>query len=327
VLNCLTAHGVPVPSSCHAGICQTCMMHAVNGKIPLSAQAGLKPTLAAQNYFLACSCYPEEDIEVSFPEAGVGKFSATVIDVKPLNSEVTCLQLRPETQIKYKPGQFISLFKDSVTARSYSLASVPAIEEHLQLHVRKVPKGLVSNWVHDELKAGDKLEISDAAGDCFYVAGNQDQNLLFIGTGSGLAPLYGIIRDSLLQGHQGSIKLYHGCETVDGLYLVKELRALSLRYPNFSYTPCISGSIASQDAASGNFAIGMVLDIALAENPQLSGWRVFLCGHPQMVNSGKREVFFAGASMQDIYADPFENALANSSQTSDRNISSADISA
>lgn len=308
VLDCMTAHGVTIPSSCRSGLCQTCMMRAVKGKVPLAAQIGLKPTLAAQNYFLACSCYPEEDIEVALPASGIGKITATVVEVTPLNAEIVCVQLRPGVKQHYQAGQFINLYKDAVTARSYSLASVPEIDDYLQLHIRKVPNGLVSNWVHETLRAGDSVVISEATGDCFYVPGKADQNLLLIGTGSGLAPLYGIVRDALSQGHRGIIRLYHGCDTVAVLYLVQELRALAARYPNFSYTPCISGTGSAPSDVPGGYTSGMVLDIALAENPQLSGWRVFLCGNPQMVTTGKREVFFAGASMQEIYADPFENA-------------------
>jgi ferredoxin-NADP reductase len=285
-------------------------MRAVKGNVPLAAQAGLKPTLAAQNYFLACSCYPEEDIEVALPEAGLGQFTATVIEVKPLNAEIASLQLQPSVKLNYRAGQFINLYKDAATARSYSLASVPETDEYLQFHIRKIPNGLVSNWIHETLKAGDNIQISGANGDCFYVPGKADQNILLIGTGSGLAPLYGIIRDALLQGHRGTIKLYHGCETVEVLYLVKELQELSLRYPNFSYTPCISGHSVPQ-----GYAAGMVLDVALEKNPELSGWLVFLCGHPEMVATGKKLVFFAGASMRDIYADPFENAPINNALT------------
>jgi NAD(P)H-flavin reductase len=166
----------------------------------------------------------------------------------------------------------------------------------------------VSNWAHKNLKAGDSIEISGATGDCFYVPGKLDRNILLIGTGSGLAPLYGIIRDALLQGHRGTIKLYHGCETVEMLYLVKELQELSLHYPNFSYTPCISGHGVPQGQG---YVEGMVLDVALEEYPELSGWQVFLCGHPEMVVTGKKLVFFAGASMRDIYADPFVSAPKN----------------
>lgn len=275
-------------------------MQAVDGKVPTSAQSGIKNTLAAQNYFLACMCYPENNLEVALPMAGVGKMSATVVEISPLNADIVCLKLALDTGLDYKAGQFINLYKDASTSRSYSLASVPGIDEHLQLHVRKLPDGHVSHWIHHGLNVGNNVEISSAAGDCFYVPDLPGQNLLLIATGSGLAPLYGIIRDALLQGHQGTIKLYHGGKSAESAYLGNELAALTSQYKNFSYTPCISGHHAPQ-----GFAQGRAHDVALRENPDLSGWRVFLCGHPDMVSTGKKLAFFAGASMSQIYADPF----------------------
>ena len=300
VLDCLTAHGVAVPSSCRSGVCQTCLMRVTEGEVPEKARAGLKPTLAAQNYFLACSCYPEKDIEVVLPEAGLGRLEAKVARVEYLNADILGIRLKPSRTFEYKAGQFINLFKDEATARSYSLASVPALEEELFLNVRKVPGGLVSGWAFADIKAGDTLTISEASGDCFYVPGHPEQNILLIATGSGLAPLYGIIRDALLNAHHGKLSLYHGSYNADGFYLVEELRELAQAHPNFEYVPCISDGV-----ASAGYASGMVLDVALADNPDLSGWRVFLCGNPNMVNAAKQQTFFAGASMRDIFADPF----------------------
>ena len=300
VLDCLTAHGVPVPSSCHSGVCQTCLMRAVDGEVPEKAQTGLKPTLAAQNYFMACSCYPEQDLEVVLPEAGMGKLEAKVTSVEYLNADILGIQLKPSRSFEYRAGQFINLFKDETTARCYSLASVPALGEDLFLNVRKVPSGLVSNWVFENLKAGDHITISEATGDCFYVPGNPEQNILLIATGSGLAPLYGIIRDAVLNGHQGKLSLYHGSYNPEGFYLVEELRKLAQIHPNFSYVPCVS-----EGEMPAGYAPGMVLDVALADIPDLSGWRVFLCGNPNMVNAAKKQTFFAGASMSEIHADPF----------------------
>lgn len=300
VLECLNANGVPVPSSCKAGICQTCLMRASLGRVPPESQKGLKPTLIEQNYFMACSCHPVEDIEVALPDAGVGKIPAKVVDLEPLNSEIMCVKLHPDEPFEYRAGQFINFFRDESTARSYSLASVSKIDDCIELHVRRIPEGKVSTWIHDTLSSGDTVEISQAAGDCFYVPGNPGQGLLLIGTGSGLAPLYGIIRDALLEGHAGPIRLYHGSLNVAGLYLIDELRQLAVEYPNFTYTPCVSDG-----AAPEGFSAGIVLDVALCDIPKLSGWRIYLCGNPAMVNAAKKKTFLAGASMKDIYADPF----------------------
>lgn len=300
VLDCLTAQGVAVPSSCHSGVCQTCLMRAVSGEVPEQAQAGLKSTLAAQNYFMACSCYPEQDIEVVLPDAGIGKLEARVTGVEYLNADILGIRLKPSRPFEYRAGQFINLFKDEATARCYSLASVPALDEELFLNVRKVPGGLVSGWVFSDIKAGDPIAISEATGDCFYVPGKAGQNILLIATGSGLAPLYGIIRDALANGHHGKLSLYHGSYDSNGFYLVEELERLAQSHPNFSYVRCVSDG-----EAPDGYAAGMVLDVALAENPDLAGWRVFLCGNPDMVSAAKQQTFFAGASLQEIFADPF----------------------
>ncbi len=300
VLECLTAQGVPVPSSCHSGLCQTCLVQAVDGEVPDRAQAGLKPTLVAQNYFLACVCHPEQDIEVVLPAKTHNKIDAHVSSVEYLNSDILGIRIKPRRVFEYRAGQYINLYKDETTARCYSLASVPAIDDELSLHVRKVPGGLMSGWIFENLKAGDAITISEASGDCFYVPDDRQQNILLIGTGSGLAPLYGIIRDALLHGHTGQIKLYHGSYSAAGLYLVAELGRLAQNHPNFIYVPCIS-----EDEVPEGYAQGMVLDVALRENEDLSGWRVFLCGNPDMVNAAKRETYLAGAAVRDIFADPF----------------------
>ena len=300
VLDCLTAQGIPIPSGCRSGICHSCLMCAVAGPVPEKAQAGLKPTLAEQNYFLACSCYPQEDIEVALPNAAMGKLEARVSSVEYLNADILGIRIKPSGPLEYRAGQFINLFKDATTVRSYSLASVPALDDELFLNVRKVPNGLMTGWIFDSLKAGDSITISEASGDCFYVPGKPEQNILLIGTGSGLAPLYGIVREALRNGHSGKISLYHGNNTAEGFYLVKELRKLAALHSNFDYIPCLS-----EGAAPEGCKQGMVLDVALKDLPDLAGYRVFLCGNPLMVKAAQQQTFFAGASMQEIFADPF----------------------
>lgn len=300
VLDCLTANGVAIPSGCRSGVCQTCLMSASAGDIPARAQDGLSAAQLEQRCFMACVCRPVSDLTVALPTAVRRKLSARVTAILPLNGDILGVQLLPGEPFSYRAGQFINLYKDDSTSRSYSLASVPTLDAQLQLHVRKVPGGLVSGWIFDQLRCCDSVTISEPSGDCIYTAGQPEQNLLLIGTGSGLAPLYGVIRDALSQGHRGQIRLYHGAYQANGLYLVEALRALSKRHPNFSYTPCLSDGAATEGCRHG-----MVLDVALQDLPSLAGWRVYLCGNPAMVEAAKPAVFLAGASMREIFADPF----------------------
>ncbi len=300
VLDSLLENGVAIPHSCRNGVCQTCLMRAVEGTPPPEAQKELSPTLRLQNYFLPCVCQPTEDLTVILPAGGEATIPATVHELRPLNDEILQVSLEAHTALDYRPGQFIQLFRDEYLGRSYSIASVPGHDERIQLHVRRLPGGKISGWIHEELRVGDTVGVRGPAGHCFYVPGLPEQPLLLIGTGTGLAPLFGILRDALARGHTGPIRLFHGSRDQDGLYLTGELRDLAAAYPQFDYVPCVSGAA----AAAGQVA-GRADDVALTEQADLKGWRVFLCGHPEMVQQAQIRAYLAGAALNEIYADAF----------------------
>jgi len=300
VLDCLTAQGHAVPSACRAGVCQSCLMRAVRGGVPEQAQHGLTATMVARNLFLACQCFPTQDLEVALADDVIERIEAKVAAIETLNDEIRAVHIRPSTPLEYHAGQFVRLFMDARTSRNYSLASVPSLDDDLMMHVRRVPGGQVSGWIFDQVKPGDTVTISEAFGDCFYVPGRPEQDLLLLGTGCGLAPLYGIVRDALNRGHRGRIHLCHGSRDACGLYLVVELNRLAAGHPNFRYRPCIS-----EGPSPDGYWAGTPLQVALDESPDLSGWRVYLCGNPQMVEAARMQTFLAGAGSSEIFADPF----------------------
>ncbi|CAG0984105.1 CDP-4-dehydro-6-deoxyglucose reductase, E3 [Gammaproteobacteria bacterium] len=300
MLDCLNGHGVPVPHSCRAGVCQTCLMRATAGVPPAASQIGLKDSLRISKHFLACQCQPTEDLDVALPDDAHLSTHAIVHKLELLSHDIMLVEVECQETLEYHAGQFINLVHDGMHVRSYSIASVPRLDKHIQLHVRRLPQGRVSGWIHEDLEIGQSVEIRGPSGDCIYVPGKPNQPLLLVGTGSGLAPLYGILRDALDQGHAGPVHLFHGSRDLHGLYLVDELRDLERRYPNFTYYPCLSGA-----AVPEGFTAGRVHEAALRETPDLKGWRVFLCGHPEMVKVTRKKAFLAGASLQEIHADAF----------------------
>jgi len=300
LLDGLAAHGVQIPSSCRSGVCQNCLVRAASGEIPPAAQAGLKPALRARNYLLACRCVPKGDIEIATREEPLPRIRAEVAAVGRLNAQIVSLRLRPAQPFEYRAGQYLRLFMDDRTSRCYSLASVPHLDSEIELHVKRAPQGRVSGWIHEAVRAGQVLTISEATGESFYVPGQPGQPLLLIGTGCGLGSLAGIVRDALHQGHTGPIRLYHGSRRADGLYRTEELSRIAAGHPNVRFVQCVSRETAPAGAEQGN-----ALQIALSETPDLTGWRVFLCGDQDMVASARREAFLAGASMSAIHADPF----------------------
>jgi NAD(P)H-flavin reductase/ferredoxin len=298
VLDGLLRQGVSVPHSCRAGACQSCLMKAVGGTVPEAARVGLKDTLVAQGYFLACTCRPPEGTALEVAGAEGLRVPARISSLSLLSPDVLRVRLVTDAPLDYRAGQYVSLVRGDGLARSYSLASLPR-EGALELHVRVIPGGAMSGWLSDEARPGDTVFLQGPAGSCFYVPGRPEQPLLLAGTGTGLAPLYGIVRDALEAGHTGPIWLFHGARTPRGLYLREELRELAERHPQLHYRPgVLSGG--TRDVAEG------ALDVLIrAECPKPVGWRAWLCGDPQLVLSLRKKLFLSGLSLKDLHADAF----------------------
>ncbi len=299
VLDGLERHGVAVPSSCRNGVCQSCLMRATSGEVPASAQSGLKPTQKERGYFLACQFKPTGNVTVALPDAAdQRRFTARVVEKTRLNPTVSRIRLSKPQDFQFKAGQFMRVYRDG-ESRSYSIASMPQ-QDYLELHIKVFPGGHFSSWLCQTVQVGEELTIGEATGDCFYLADNLDQPLLMIATGTGLAPLWGVVRDALAQGHRGEIHIFHGSYVRDGLYYMDEFAALAAKFPNVRYYPCVSDDPTESQALRGQADVQ-----ALKHFPKLNGWRLYLCGNPDMVNTMKRKAFLAGASLKDILADPF----------------------
>jgi NAD(P)H-flavin reductase len=216
-----------------------------------------------------------------------------------LSADVIQAHLATDMPLEFRAGQYITVVRLDGLARSYSIASLPR-DNTLELHIRRVTNGRMSGWFHTDARAGERVTVLGPSGECFYVAGRESQPLLLAGTGTGLAPLYGIVRDAMAHGHSGKIHLFHGALRQEGLYLVNELRELDRRHAQFTYTP----SVLHGDGADG-ITVGPIDQVIDNTYPDLTGWRGFVCGNPDFVPNMKKKLFLAGMASRDIYADSF----------------------
>lgn len=302
VLDTLLDAGLEVAYGCRAGACQSCLVRATEGEIPVDAQHGLKDTLKTEGWFLACRCEPTEALTLDLNARAVPSVKATVSDKKALSSRVMGLWLETEQPFPYRAGQYITLWKDDSSGRSYSLASLPYSDTGLELHIARIDGGAVSPWIHEHLQVGDNVNIQGPLGECFYSSDKPEQPLLLIGTGTGLAPIYGVLKDALKNGHHGPIHLYHGARTSEYLYYHEELVQLANRHANLHYHPSIVEAI---EGLAAEVEIGAIDKLVSQQLPDLKGWRVFLSGAPDIVNQLRKYCFLAGAASKEIHTDPF----------------------
>lgn len=304
VLTTLLRCGIPVGHSCRAGSCQSCLLRATSGTPDARGQVGLRDTLQQRGYFLACVTPATADLTISSAADDGLQGTAMVVASAMISDSVLRLRLRTEQPLPYRAGQFVNIVRDDGLTRSYSLASVPELDDALELHVRLYSPGRMSSWLAS-LPVGQTLQLRGPAGDCFYVAGRSEQPLLLVGSGTGLSPLWGIARDALRQGHRGRILFLHGGRELSSLYYVDELTRLAAAHPTLEYRPCVL--TAQPDLPDGIVAapLGEHLKSLL---PSLTGWRAFLCGDPVLVQALRRQIFLAGARRNDIAADAFVTA-------------------
>ena len=301
VLDALLSAGEAIPNACRAGACGACILRVTSGVIPPEAQVGLRETWKALSYVHTCQCRPRGPMTMEPVGEGLS-VAARVVSRQALSSSVARVLIALEAPLEGMAGQYVTLHLGGA-ARSFSIAARRP-DDVIELHVRRVPGGLLSPYLCDRAEPGDPLVVQGPHGHCVYMPGRPTQPLLLAGTGTGLAPLWGVLQDALAAGHSAPIHVFHGAVDPEGLYLIDELRAVAACRPQVRYTPCVLRN-ALPDMEEGP------LDAIVARHfPRTMGMRVFVCGAPDIVKTLKKKLFLSGASLADIASDAFVPAAA-----------------
>ena len=301
VLQCLQNANIQTSYCCQSGICHTCMLRAVDGTPNDKSQSGLSDSLKEQGYFLACICYPESDLKLSRVKPGSQQLKSVIKEIENINDSISRILVETLSPIEFRAGQNIELIRDDGLSRNYSIASIPNENNLLEFHVQHIPGGKMSTWLRKETPKGEAIYLGQPKGNCYFPENEQPEGILLIGTGSGLAPLYGILKDALLHQYQGPIELFHGSSRASGLYYVEQLNQLAKENSNFHYQPCVSRATIPLW-----YQTGRSNDIAFRQVRSLENWKVYLCGNAQMVSRARQQALTAGAKPENILADPFQ---------------------
>ncbi|MBK8260410.1 MAG: 2Fe-2S iron-sulfur cluster binding domain-containing protein [Nannocystis sp.] len=293
--------GIVIPSSCLSGACQSCLVRARSGEIPAAAQVGLGPAKKALGCLLACLCRPTGALELEALDAS-SEYKATIAAVERLAPTIVRVRLRMDDEMSYRPGQFVTLLRADGLARAYSIASLPS-EATIELHVREVRGGQMSGWLADPARVGEAVRLRGPAGECFFTSEALSRPLVMVGVGTGLAPLWGIVRDALAQGHAGPITLLHGARVIEDLYLRGPLTALARAHPGLDLRLCALHGEGDAEVTIGE--IDALAKSTVAAMPGRASARAFVCGDPAMVARLKKGLFLAGLSLREIVGDAF----------------------
>ncbi|MEZ5702288.1 MAG: phenol 2-monooxygenase domain-containing protein [Burkholderiaceae bacterium] len=327
VLDAALRQGIYIPHACGHGLCGTCKVQVLDGEVEHGAANpfALMDFEREEGKTLACSCTLQSDLTIEVemedePDAEVipvRDFAATVERIESLTPTIKALHLRLDQPLHFQAGQYIQLAIPGVDdSRAFSIANAPADAQArsvIELHVRQVPGGAGTTYLHETLQTGDRLSLSGPYGR-FFVRTSAEQPMIFMAGGSGLSSPRSMILDLLGKGCTRPITLVYGQRTREELYHDDEFRALAERHPNFTYVAALS----SEPEGSGwAGARGFVHEAAKAHFPDgFAGHKAYLCGPPPMVEACIGTLMQGRLFERDIYTEKFISAADANAQRS-----------
>ena len=133
----------------------------------------------------------------------------------------------------YTQGQYLTLkfnIRGQEARRAYSMCSSP-VEEHLAVTVKRVKKGLVSNFIHDDVEVGQHIEVMPPDGRFFSKLDPDNKKTYYLfGAGSGITPLYSILKTILEKEPMSVVHLLYGNRNEDSIIFEQQLEELQQKY-------------------------------------------------------------------------------------------------
>ncbi|ETK15849.1 hypothetical protein H097_22068 [Pseudomonas sp. FH4] len=288
LLDALNQAGVAVPYSCRAGSCHACLVRC-QGEVEDKQPDALSPAQRQAGWRLACQCQVTGDVQVEAFDPLRDGAAATVLSADWLSPTVLRLRLQPERGLRYRAGQHLVLWAGTV-ARPYSLASLPQDDPFLEFHLDCRLPGEFSDLAR-QLQAGDQLRLGELRGGALHYDPDwQFRPLWLLASGTGLAPLWGVLREALRQDHQGAIRVIHLAHDTGAHYLAEPLAQLAASHDNLTVELWTAAQLA-----------GALAQLRLVSRQTLA----LLCGHPDSVEAFSKRLFLAGLPRNQLLADVF----------------------
>jgi ring-1,2-phenylacetyl-CoA epoxidase subunit PaaE len=194
------------------------------------------------------------------------------------------------SKIKYKPGQFLTLIvpvNGKSERRAYSLSSAPNLDETLAVTIKRVPQGIVSNYLNDYLKVGDTIDIMEPMGNFMLeVDRNLQRHIVLFGCGSGVTPLMSIAK-SVLNFEQGStVSLIYGNRSLDSVIFAAKLEEMQKKFGSrFNVVHVLSRPADSWNGHKGRIDKAMAINIInLLPKFEVSKTEYYMCGPEGMMD-------------------------------------------
>ena len=276
--------------SCLSSRCRSCAVKIISGKtINKEEELVLTEEDKTENFVLSCNAKPLTDIELDIEDLGdITLFEKKIIpckisSIEKLTDDILKIVLRlpPNSNFNFNPGQYVNIIKGNQT-RSYSIANSSDHNNQLEFFIKNYENGLMSEYFFKEAKINDLLRLEGPLG-TFFMRDSSVKNIVFMATGTGVAPIKSILEGldkSYEQFQKKNIWVIVGARYLDDLFWEPNVKNL-----NIKYIPVLSRQVKDYCGAKG-----YVQNIVLNQKIDLEDTQVYACGSNAMIKSAK-EVF------------------------------------
>jgi len=312
VLTAALRAGFVLPYGCKNGACGSCKGKIVSGTLDygIYQHKALTDEERAQGKALFCQAKPLSDLVIEARTIGAAK--GILIKTLPCRVQtmervaddviVLTLKLPANEQLKFLAGQFLEFLLRDGARRSYSMANPPHDAELLQVHIRYMPGGKFTEHVFGKMKERDILRFEGPLG-TFFLREESGKPIVFVASGTGFAPIKSIIEHALHAGIARPMTLYWGGRRPQDLYLNALAEKWAAEHAGLKYVPVLSDAL-PEDHWQGR--TGFVHRAVMEDYPDLSGYQVYACGAPVMVEAAHRDfVALCKLAEEDFLADSF----------------------
>ncbi len=311
VLEAALDAGLHLPHSCRGGNCGACRARLLRGQVryPNGPPLGLSDAEAGDGFVLLCRAHALCDLEIEAlevrtpDEALIKRLPGRIERIQRLSHDVLAVFLRlPAAEsFDFAPGQYIDILLPGGRRRSFSIASPPHDSRPLELHVRRVPGGELTERLFAEDAGGTLLSMEGPLGQ--FVYRHTQAPMLLVAGGTGLAPLKSIIRHVIENALEREMILYWGVRGERDLYAHEELDALARRARNFQYQ-----AILSEPGAAWTGRRGWVHEAVLNDIDALHRYDVYASGPPALVAAVREGFPRRNADPARMFFDSFDYA-------------------
>ncbi len=315
----LAESGIFVPSACGGrGSCGECKVKVnsdVGPHLPTELPY-LNKEQIQNNVRLSCQVKLKADIGIEIPEYlfKIKQYTGTVERIRDVTHDIkeVYFKLDEGQTVDFRAGQYGQIevppydkVKDR-TQRAYSMSSVPSDTNHVEFLVRLVPGGIVTTYVHDRLKEGEKMKVIAPFGE-FYVR-ETDATMICVAGGSGMAPFKSIFYDFIEKDKMKDRDIWYffGARTKKDLFYLDELEKMQNEHERFHFVAALSEPQPEDEWKGETGLITEVLGRYLKEEiSQEKPKEGYLCGSPGMLDACMAVMREHGMTEDTIYFDKF----------------------